>query len=130
MITSAEEFKQYIESESEEENGKALDSAPDEVWFDVLLKYPHLSRDVVFNHTISIEVLERLSLSKDMNVRWNVAMMRRISRVIFERLAGDENISVRHRIACNPKVPADILLKLSTDNDPIVAEAGKKRISI
>lgn len=130
MITSAEEFKQYIESESEEENGKALDSAPDEVWFDVLLKYPHLSRDVVFNHTISIEVLERLSLSEDMNVRWNVAMMRRISRVIFERLAGDENISVRHRIACNPKVPADILLKLSTDNDPIVAEAAKKRISI
>lgn len=130
MITSAEEFKQYIESESEEENGKALDSAPDEVWFDVLLKYPHLSRDVVFNHTISIEVLERLSLSEDMNVRWNVAMMRRISRVIFERLAGDENISVRHRIACNPKVPADILLMLSTDNDPIVAEAAKKRISI
>lgn len=130
MITSAEEFKQYIESESEEENGKALDSAPDEVWFDVLLKYPHLSRDVVFNATISIEVLERLSLSDDMNVRWNVAMMRRISRVIFERLACDENISVRHRIACNPKVPADILLKLSIDNDPIVAEAAKKRISL
>jgi hypothetical protein len=65
-----------------------------------------------------------------MNVRWNVAMMRRISRVIFERLACDENISVRHRIACNPKVPADILLKLSIDNDPIVAEAAKKRISL
>ena len=130
MITSAEEFKQYIESESEEENGKALDSASDEVWFDVLLKYPHLSRDVVFNHTISIEVLERLSLSDDMNVRWKVAMMRRISRVIFERLALDENIGVRHRIACNPKVSADILMKLSTDNDPIVAEAAKKRISI
>jgi hypothetical protein len=47
MITSAEEFKQYIESESEEENGKALDSAPDEVWFDVLLKYP-LCHEMLF----------------------------------------------------------------------------------
>lgn len=130
MITSAEEFKRYIESENEEENVKALDSASDEVWFDILLKYPNLSRDVVFNHTISIEVLERLSLSDDTNVRWNIAMKRRINRVIFERLARDKNISVRHRIACNPKVPADILLMLSTDNDPIVAEAAKKRISL
>lgn len=130
MITSAEEYKEYIESDNEKENGKALDSATDETWFDILLKYPQLSRDVVFNHTISIEVLERLSLSDDINVRWNIAIKRRINRVIFERLARDENISVRHRIACNPKVPADILLMLSTDDDPIVAEAAKKRINI
>lgn len=65
-----------------------------------------------------------------MNVRWNVAMKRRISRTIFERLACDENISVRHRIACNPKAPEDILLQLSTDRDPIVAEAAKKRLTL
>ena len=57
-------------------------------------------------------------------------MKRRINRVIFERLAQDENISVRHRIACNPKAPADILVQLSTDNDPIVAEAAKKRLAL
>lgn len=130
MIASAEEFKRYIESKNDEDNSRALDSASDEVWFYILSKYPELSRDVVFNHTISVEVLERLSLSDDMNVRWNVAMKRRINRTIFERLACDENVSVRHRIACNPKAPEDILLQLSTDRDPIVAEAAKKRLSL
>lgn len=130
MIASAEEFKRYIESKNDEDNSRALDSASDEVWFDILSKYPELSRDVVFNHTISVEVLERLSLSDDMNVRWNVAMKRRVNRTIFERLACDENISVRHRIACNPKAPEDVLLRLSTDKDPIVAEAAKKRLSL
>ena len=128
MITSAEDFKRYVESENEDENAKAFDPAPDEVWFDVLLKYPELSRDVVFNHTISLKVLERLCLCEDMHVRWEIAIKRRLNRAIFEQLACDKSVIVRHRIACNPKVPEDILAQLAGDEDPIVSEAARKRL--
>ncbi|MDC6380958.1 hypothetical protein BW687_012335 [Pseudomonas graminis] len=130
MITSAEEFKRYVESEIEDENAKAFDPAPDDVWFDVLLKYPELSRDVVFNHTISVDVLERLCLCDDMHVRWEIAIKRRINRAIFEQLARDKSIIIRHRIACNPKAPEDILAQLAGDEDPIVSEAARKRIGL
>lgn len=130
MITSAEDFKRYAESENEDENAKAFNPAPDEVWFDVLLKYPELSRAVVFNHTISLKVLERLCLCEDMHVRWEIAIKRRLNRAIFEQLACDKSVIVRHRIACNPKAPEDILVQLSGDQDPIVSEAARKRVAL
>ncbi|QVN23350.1 MULTISPECIES: hypothetical protein [Burkholderia cepacia complex] len=130
MIHSADEFKRYAESDNEEEFAKIHDSASDDVWFEVLSKYPELSRQVAFNNTISMNVLERLSLSEDNEVRWDVATKRRISRPIFERLACDSDASVRHRIACNAKVPEDILARLASDDDEMVAEAAKKRLKI
>jgi hypothetical protein len=100
------------------------------MWFDILSKYPDLARQVAFNNTISMSVLEKLSDSEDSEVRWNVATKRRINRLIFERLAHDSDSSIRHRIACNPKVPADILTQLASDDDELVAEAAKKRLKI
>ena len=109
---------------------KHLVQRRDEVWFDVLLKYPELSRDVVFNHTISVEVLERLCLCEDMHVRWKIARKRRINRAIFDQLARDKSIIVRHRIACNPKAPEDILAQLAGNEDPIVSAAATKIIGL
>ncbi|MEH0869063.1 hypothetical protein [Serratia liquefaciens] len=128
MINSAEEFKRYVESDNEDEFLKSREAASDEVWFDVLSKYPELSRQVAFNSSISVHVLERLSESSDSEVRWDVAIKRRISRTTFERLAYDIDASVRHRIACNPKLPKDILARLSSDEDGLVSEAAKKRL--
>ncbi|WP_074171346.1 hypothetical protein [Caballeronia temeraria] len=130
MIHSAEEFKRYVESDDEDEFMKSREAAADNVWFDVLTKYPELSRQVAFNSTISLSVLERLSESEDSEVRWDVATKRRISRPIFERLAHNSDSSVRHRIACNPKVPADILLQLAADEDELVVEAARKRLKV
>ncbi|KAA0996527.1 hypothetical protein FQ192_01785 [Pseudomonas sp. ANT_J12] len=129
MINSAEEFKRYLQSKNEVERAKAEDAASDEVWFEILLKYPELARQVVANNTISVEVLERLSLIDDAVVRWDVAMKRRINRATFERLACDGDIKVRHRIACNPKVPKAILAKLVADEDEMVSAAAKKRLN-
>ncbi|WP_350616344.1 hypothetical protein [Pseudomonas sp. HY7a-MNA-CIBAN-0227] len=129
MINSAEEFKRYIQSDNEIERAKAEDIASDEVWFEVLSKYPELARQIVANNTISVEVLDRLSLTEDATVRWDIAMKRRINRPTFERLAFDRDTKVRHRIACNPKVPKDILAKLVTDKDEMVSAAAKKRLS-
>ncbi|WP_321788546.1 hypothetical protein [Paraburkholderia sp. J94] len=128
MIHSAEEFKRYVESDNEDEFLKSREAASDDVWFDVLSKYPELSRQVAFNSSISGHVLERLSESSDSEVRWDVATKRRINRTTFERLAHDIDASVRHRIACNPNVPEDILVQLASDEDELVSEAAKKRL--
>lgn len=128
MISSADEFKHYSESKNEIENAKTNEVATEEVWLDVISRYPELSRLVVANGSISTDVLEKLSLSDDVDVRWHVAMKRRINRSTFERLATDKSVMVRHRVACNPKTPRDLLNLLATDEDDLIAEAAKKRL--
>ncbi len=110
MISSADDFKCYAESKNKIENAKINEAATDEVWLEVVSKYPELSRLVVANGSISSDMLEKLSLSDDVDVRWDVAMKRRINRSTFERLATDKFVMVRHRIACNPKVPKNLLI--------------------
>ncbi|MGY2442971.1 hypothetical protein [Pseudomonas sp. SDO52101_S400] len=128
MINSADDFKCYAESKNEIENARINEAATEEVWLEVVSKYPELSRLVVANGSISTDVLERLSLSDDVDVRWDVAMKRRINSSTFERLATDKSVVVRHRIACNPKVPEDLLILLAEDENEMIAEAAKKRL--
>ena len=130
MISSAEEFKLCVESDNENERIKAYGSASEEVWIEILRKYPELSRKVAFNSTISVVILELLSQSDDEEVRWDIAMKRSLNRLTFERLANDNNPSVRHRIACNTKTPQDILAKLSLDEDKMISGAAKKRLKL
>ncbi|MGH2434611.1 hypothetical protein VXM67_13115 [Pseudomonas sp. Rh2] len=80
------------------------------------------------NHTISSVVLESLAASADPDVRFDVAMKRRITRKTFETLAEDPIASMRHCIACNAKVPRDILEILAFDRSDSVARAAKKRL--
>lgn len=127
-IKTAEEFKRYAESDEDAEFSKTQWPASDDVWFSVLEKYPELSRSVAFNNTISMGVLDRLSVSGDWVTRCDVAMKRRISRDIFEKLSMDPDSAVRKRIALNPKVPGDILARLANDVDESVAEAAKERL--
>lgn len=117
MISSAEEFKRYVESDNEDKHIKAHESAPEEIWIEILRKHPDLSRQVAFNSTISLTILELLSQSGNVEVRWDTAMKKRLNRSIFERLSNDTSPSVRHRIAYNSKTPQELLVKLSPDED-------------
>ncbi|WP_141685051.1 hypothetical protein [Burkholderia stabilis] len=129
-IKSADEFKVYAESENANEFAKVYEESTDEVWVEVLLKYPALSRLVAANNTNSMNVMNYLSRSGDWMTRCDVATKRRISREIFERLASDVHPGVRQAIACNPKVPEDILAGLVDDVDNLVAEAAKERLRL
>jgi len=126
-IHSAEEYKTFAESDDENEFSKTSGTASEEVWMDVLLKYPNLARHVVFNNSTSIRVLERAIEVGDVWTRFDVAMKRRISRDIFDKLSNDPDATVRARIALNPKVPADILDKLCRDEDPLVSNAANEK---
>ncbi|WP_423395153.1 hypothetical protein [Burkholderia sp. LMG 21824] len=127
-IKSAGEYKIYAESDDENEFAKIYDEATDEVWVDILSKYPELSRLVAANNTISLNILSHLSRNGDWMTRCDVATKRRISREIFERLASDVHSGVRQAIACNPKAPKDILTSLANDADELVAQAAKERL--
>jgi len=94
-IKSADEYKICAQSDDENEFAKINDEAADEVWVDILSKYPELSRLVVANSTISLNILSHLSRDGDWMARCDVATKRRISREIFERLAYDVHSGVR-----------------------------------
>jgi hypothetical protein len=126
-ISSAEEYKGFAASDDEHEFSKTLGTASEEVWMEILSKYPNLARHVAFNNSVSIEVLERAIEVGDVWTRFDIAMKRRISRKLFEKLSMDKDVSVRERIALNPKVPEDILSKLCMDEDFSVSEAAKER---
>ena len=126
MIYTPEEFK--ILCENEEDTTHANQAASSEVWIDVLNKYPQLARCVAANKTIPDDIIDRLSKSNDLDIRWKIATKRKLNRAIFERLAADTDPTIRHRIACNPKTPSDILLFLSKDPDSMVALAATRKL--
>lgn len=128
IINSAEEFKKYVESDDEDEYRKTQWNASEEVWLDVLNKYPEYSRTVAFNLSITMNVLEKLSESDDWKTRVDVAMKRRISHKIFEKLSKDIESVVRRKIAVNAKAPDYILEHLALDTDVAVSSIAKDRL--
>lgn len=106
----------------------ALEPAADEVWLDVIQRFPEMRRWVAHNKTVPEPILEVLAEDPDAEVRSSVAMKRKLSSELFARLAGDSEPHVRMRIALNQKVPEVILEMLAGDPDPDVAEAARERM--
>jgi hypothetical protein len=126
MINTAEEFKNLCANE--DDTTFAHQAAALDIWIEVLSRYPQLERCVASNKTIPNEIIERLSMSNDIDVRWKIATKRKLDKSIFERLATDSDPTIRHRIACNPKTPKHILQILSKDSDPMVASSAMRKL--
>ena len=71
-------------------------------------------REKEYSETIC-ELLEKLSNSLDMSVRWAVAKNPHTSIQILEKLSKDDVNLVRALVATNPKTPTNILQKLFSD---------------
>ncbi|GLO59126.1 hypothetical protein GIB19_13075 [Pseudomonas sp. ITEM 17296] len=126
MSITAEEFR--ILCDDDEDTTFAHQTASLEVWTEILNNYPELARCVAGNKNIPDDIIDRLSKSSDIDIRWKIATKRKLNRTVFERLAIDSDATVRHRIACNPKVPKDILQQLSKDPDPMVASSAIRKL--
>jgi hypothetical protein len=75
MINSAQEIQQLCESVDTEAQHRAdHDNAPDEVWFEVLEKYPEMAKWVIHNKTIPLSILRQLVTHSDPRIRWQVAL--------------------------------------------------------
>ena len=122
MINSAEEFVALRTSEIREEYLRAAtESAPIEVWQQVLDRFPGMKTWVAHNKTIPVEILEILARDSDARVRMFVAMKNNLPKHLFLLLADDEDSSVRQRIAYNKNAPLDIVLRLAENPANLVA---------
>lgn len=129
MISSAEEFVALRTSEDRELYTRAAhDFASEEVWLEVIDKYPDMKKWVVHNKTVPVSILERLVTDPDPSVRYAVASKRKASQVILEQLTRDPDESIRLAVACNPKAPLLVLQALVNDPWERVAEEARKRI--
>jgi hypothetical protein len=130
MMHSAEEFVRLRQSDCQSDYLKAAsDSAPVDVWLDVVRRFPEMKVWVVRNKTVPSEILLLLAGDHDANVRWEVASKNKLPEDLSNVLAGDADDSVRQRIAYNKNTPVHILRRLSLDTCELVAAPARSRIN-
>ena len=128
MIKSAEEFLRLRTSEVQLEYQRAAsDSAPIDVWLEIIRDYPEMTSWVVHNKTVPLEVLALVAQNPNPALRHDVACNRKLSAQLFELLASDKDETVRARIALNRKCPPAILARLHTDHSALVLAAVRSR---
>jgi hypothetical protein len=128
-ISSAEEFVRLSSSEIPEEyNLASSGSASDEVWLEVIQKFPDYTRRVAFNKSISLEIIQILAVHPDDGVRSFIAAKRKSPPDVLWMLAKDQVDSVRHRVVNNAKTPKEILEFLLNDSWEDIRERAQKRL--
>jgi len=121
MIESAAEFIRLRTSENlDDYHQAATDSAPNDVWYELVGEHPEMKFWVAQNKTVPVDILEILSTDADPKVRWMVASKNRLPQHLQLRLANDDDESVRHRIACNKKAIESVLQVLAVDESELV----------
>jgi len=129
MIDSADEFRRLRTSEDHQEQRRAaLEPTTEEIWIEVIERFPEMREWVAINKTVPVSILRVLATDADARVRSTVATKRKLNRELFELLARDPDDSVRDRVAWNPKVPADLLALLAQDSVEFVASSARERI--
>lgn len=124
-IASAEEFVRLRSSDSADEQRRAThDPAAEEVWLDVIDRFPDYRTWVAHNKTVPLAILKTLSRDRAPEVRFAVAMKRKLDADLFETLSRDTDDGVRARIALNRKTPEHIVTRLLSDVSELVREAA------
>jgi hypothetical protein len=105
MISSAEQFVRLRESlDPFEYNQAARDISTDEIWFDVISRFPDMTFWVAVNKTISENVIRFLAENNDERVRCAIAMKRKTPIDILLNLMSDHSYMVRSEAMKNPKL--------------------------
>lgn len=116
MIPSAEEFLRLRTSENPDEYDRAArDSAPTDVWKEVIERFPQMREWVAHNKTIPVEVIETLARDPEPRVRFAIAQKRRTPAHVLVELTNDGDETVRLAVAHNPRVPRPALERLASD---------------
>jgi hypothetical protein len=127
VIHSAEEFVALRTSGDPQEYKRAAhEAAVDDVWFDVIDRFPDMRLWVARNKTASAAVLERLAGDPDPRVRFEVAMANRVDVDLLRSLATDPDESVRARVAHHKRTPVEVLAVLRQDVSWVVRDAAAR----
>ena len=125
MIMSAREFVELRTSSRQDDYLRAAtDSAPLDVWTEILEKYPDMKQWVAHNKTVPIVILHTLASDSDPRVRSIVATKNKLPRELMVLLANDVDETVRQRIAYNKNVDLEILQTLAKDSSEIVSSSA------
>ncbi len=100
MIQTAAEF---IELRSRNDLRASSDSAPDNVWLEIVQAHPEMKEWVVNNKTVPISILTLLAEDHDPHVRFCVAMKRKCPPEVLEKLARDPDEPVRSALRQTPR---------------------------
>ncbi|WP_339533269.1 HEAT repeat domain-containing protein [Pseudomonas mucidolens] len=131
MIESAEEFIRLIDSSIEMDRRRAItDEASESVWMDIVSRYPDYEIFILQNETISKTTISILSRSQNWKTRHGVAKKRKSGIEILIHLSSDENPIVRQAIASNQKTPYAILKNLCLDTDDRVSRVANYNIKL
>jgi hypothetical protein len=129
MITSADEFIRLRHSADPAEYRRAAgESAPLQVWLDVIERYPESRVWVAHNKTVPIEAPAVLAEDPSARVRLAVAMKRKLTSELLVRLGADPDESVRLRVARHRNTPGRILAELARDDWETVAIVALERL--
>jgi hypothetical protein len=129
MIESAEEFVRLRGGSDRAEYERAAhDHAPDNVWLDVIQRFPEYRFWVAHNKTVPISMLQILATDADERVRGMVARKGKLPSDLITLLSHDSSESVRAATARHRKASPEILAALSDDPSPIVREIAMRRM--
>jgi hypothetical protein len=129
VIGSAEEFARLRASQVREEYERAAqESAPPEVWLEVIERYPELRKWVAHNKTTSAEILQTLATDEDPVVRSAVAMRRSCPPDARVSLSMDRDERVRATVARNPKTSEELLRRMENDPSPFIRQLAADRL--
>ena len=130
MIRSAKEFVELRTSTNAQEYMRAATEDADlNVWLEVLREFPEMSVWVARNKTVPMEILQRLVLDPDAEVRAAVATKNKLPADLMTALAADPDDSVREQIVYNKNVRQDILQTLAQDPVVRISSAARERLS-
>jgi hypothetical protein len=130
VIKSADEFVALRTSENLEEQHRASDEeASDEVWLEVIERYPDMREWVAHNKMVPRYILEILARDPNRRVRFTVATKNKAGDALLELLSHDEDEGVRQRVACNKKTPTRILESMLEDTGYRIAEIAAKKLA-
>jgi hypothetical protein len=131
MISSAQEFADLCASNDAALRERASkENALPTTWLQVLDLYPDLKIHVIWNKTVPIEILRVLARDSDAEVRFWVAMKRKLDDELLTELARDPDERVRNRIANNAKTPMHVLEALAADASSVVSESARQRLGM
>lgn len=129
MISSADEFMRLCTSDKREDYVRAThDEAPEEIWLEVINRYPEMKPWVAHNKTIPLNVIRILSRDDDPAIRTFIAMKRRCPHDILGELSRDPDESVRNAVALNKKTPREILERLAMDEWEVCASNARANL--
>lgn len=132
MIESRSEYEALIESDLVADQNRAVrDSAPMDLWLEIVSDLPRYRRFVARNKTITHEVLRALVEDDDREVRLTLAMRRAVGKndELAGVLASDLDPAIRAALAKNPKLGRHLLMQLTQDDDEWVRECASHTLA-